>query len=136
MDGYHHRLILLDDRFAVCRLDRRAAIPPWAAVVGFCSITRTPEELSVVCPESAVPEGTRAERGWRALRVAGILDFALVGVLASLAVPLARAGIGLFVISTYDTDYLLVRETDLDRAVEALVAAGHSVEGGRRVPAS
>jgi hypothetical protein len=126
----------MDDRFAVCRLDRGTSVPPWATLEGLWSITRTSEELSVVCPEVSVPDGITAERGWRAFRVAGVLDFALVGVLASLAVPLAGAGVGLFVISTYDTDYLLIREPDLDRAVEVLVAAGHCIEGRRRGSAS
>jgi hypothetical protein len=96
---------------------------------GFFSITRTGEELSVVCREVLVPEGIRAERGWRAIRVAGVLDLSQVGVLASLAVPLAGAGISLFALSTFDTDYLLVKEQDLGRAVEVLVAAGHAVHG-------
>jgi hypothetical protein len=93
---------------------------------GFFSVTRTGEELSVVCREVLVPEGIRAERGWRAIRVAGVLDLSEVGVLASLVVPLAGAGISLFALSTFDTDYLLVKEHDLGRAVEALVAAGHA----------
>jgi hypothetical protein len=93
----------------------------------FFSITRTGEELSVVCREALVPEGIRAERGWRALRVAGVLDLSQVGVLASLASPLAGAGISLFALSTFDTDYLLVQEQDLGRAVEVLVAVGHAV---------
>lgn len=100
--------------------------PPGAA---FFAVTRTPGELSVVLPEAAVEAGWRAEKGWRCLAVAGPLDFALTGVLASLASPLAAAGVSLFAVSTYDTDYLLVREEDLARAVAALRNAGHRVEG-------
>jgi hypothetical protein len=122
-------LILLANRLAVCRLDGDAPTPDWAMRQGFFSITRTEEELSVVCPEVLVPERIRAERGWRALRIAGVLDLSQVGVLASLASPLAGAGISLFALSTYDTDYLLVKEHDLTRAVEVLVAAGHPVQG-------
>jgi hypothetical protein len=120
-------LLALDDRLAVCRLDRDDPIPEWATRGGFCSITRTADELSVVCPEPLVPEGVRAEKGWRVLRVAGAMDFSSVGVLASLAVPLAEAGVSLFAVSTFDTDYLLVKGHDLGRAVEALTAYGHVV---------
>ncbi len=115
----------------MCRMDRDGGVPAWAMRGDFSSITRTDDELSIVCPESAVPVGVRAERGWRALRVAGVLDFSLVGVLASLAVPLAGAGINLFAVSTFDTDYLLVREPDLARAVAALRGAGHEVADAR-----
>jgi hypothetical protein len=122
-------LFPLDDRLAVCRLDRGNDVPPWATRGGFCSITLTPDELSVVCPESAVPEGVRAEKGWRALRVAGAIDFSMVGVLASLTTPMAEAGVPLFALSTFDTDYLLIKEHHLGRAIEALTACGHVVHG-------
>jgi hypothetical protein len=121
------RLELLPGRFAVARLPSDAPAPSWAASDGLHSITRTPQELSVVCAEAAVPPGVRHESGFRALRVAGSLDFQLVGILLSLAQPLAEAGISMFSLSTFDTDYVLVRERDLDRAVAALAAAGHSV---------
>jgi hypothetical protein len=121
-------LTVLPETFAIARLDPDAAIPPWAlAASGFVSITRTADEVSIVCAETTVPEGTRASRGWRCLRVAGPLDFALVGVLASLASPLADAGISIFAVSTYDTDYLLVREPDLIAAIQTLRRAGHVV---------
>jgi hypothetical protein len=92
-------------------------------------VTRTPDELSVVADEAAVPAGVRAERGWRALQVAGPLDFNLTGILASLAYPLARAGISLFAVSTFDTDYVLIKEDKLHDALAALQAAGHTLEG-------
>lgn len=92
------------------------------------SVTRTPDELSVVIAESAVPPEVRAEREWRALKVAGLLDFGLVGVLASLTAPLASAGVSVFVLSTFDTDYLLVRDPDLPRAVAVLRDAGFTIE--------
>jgi hypothetical protein len=88
-------------------------------------VTRTPEELSVVCPEVDVPPETRAERGWIALHVVGPLPLTMTGVLASLAEPLAGAGITMFAISTFETDIILVRATDLARATEALSRAGH-----------
>ena len=124
-----HRLELrvLPGRLAVCRLPADAPIPGWVLVGAVVSVTRTTDELSVVCPEESVPDEVQAERGWRALRVIGALAFALTGVLASLAVPLAEAGVSIFALSTYDTDYVLVRENDLPRAVAALVYAGHTV---------
>ena len=118
-------LKVLDGRFAICRLDPGAPFPAWAFSGPFVSITRTADELSVVCPEEAVPEGVQCERGWRCLVVSGTLDFALVGVLASLLVPLANAGVSVFAISTFDTDFLLVKQSDVERAAEALLRAGH-----------
>lgn len=124
------RLKLLAERFAVCRLPPDAPIPPRPSVCGLWSVTITDRELSVVLPEAAAPAGQPAERGWRALEVAGPLDFSLTGVMASLSAPLAAAGVSLFVVSTYDTDYVLVRDPDLARAQEALQKAGHEVETG------
>lgn len=125
------RLEVLAGRLAVCRLGPRDAVPPWADGGGPLRATvRTGDELSIVCAEAAVPAGARAERGWRALKVAGPLDFALTGVLAALAAPLARAGVSIFAVSTFDTDYVLVRDDDLARARLALEAAGHDVGPG------
>jgi hypothetical protein len=121
------RILLLAGRVAVCRLAAAERVPEWAGG-SFCSVTRTAGELSVVCAESAVPGGVPCEGAWRALQVEGPLDFALTGVLASLAVPLAEAGVSIFAISTFDTDYVLVKEESLARAVNALRAAGHEVE--------
>ena len=121
-------LTLLPELFAVCRLDAGAEPGVRAAEGGFYSITRTADELSIVCLEQDAPEEARRETGWRCLKVHGPFAFSVTGVLASLAEPLARAGVGIFVISTFDTDYLLVKETDLERAVAALVEAGHGVE--------
>lgn len=118
----------VEGSLAVCRLAPAAAVPAWAFEQGvLCSVTRTPEELSVVCPETAVPLGTQCERGWRALKVQGPLDFGLTGVLDALTDPLAQAGISIFAISTYDTDYLMVRESQIQEASAALRAAGHSL---------
>jgi hypothetical protein len=127
MIAQQFRLIVLPGAFAVCRLPAGAVPPAWAVGGEFWSVARTTEELSVVCSQEAVPEGVRCERGWRVLRVAGTLDFALVGVLTALLAPLAAAGIAVFCLSTFDTDYLLVRETDLARAMEALTGAGHAI---------
>ncbi len=120
-------LHVLPDRLAVCRLPADSAIPGWAIDSPFFSVTRTPDELSVVCREGSVPMETKSEGGWRALQVAGPLDFALTGVLASIAAPLASAGVSIFAIATFDTDYVLVKEDHLAKATAALAAAGHTV---------
>lgn len=124
-----HRLTLrvLSGRFAVCRLPPGSPTPAPAGDEELWSVTRTPEEVSVVLPETAVRPGWKAETGFLALQVAGPLDFNLTGVLASIADPLAEAEISLFAIATFDTDYVLIRETDLEKAREALTAVGHSL---------
>jgi hypothetical protein len=123
------QLYALDDLYAVVRLEPDADIPPWARTGHFWSVTRSDSELSVVCPQEQVPSDASAERGWCAFEVAGPLDFSLTGIVASLVTPLADEDIPLFVLSTFETDYLLVREHDLQRSVAALTAAGHSVDG-------
>ena len=120
-------LELLPDTFAICRLDGNAAIPDWAKD-DFVSITRTHEELSIVCRQELVPDDVQAEREWRCLRIVGKLDFSLVGVIAAITKVLADASNSVFVMSTYDTDYFLVRAVDVDRTVETLVEAGHFVQ--------
>jgi hypothetical protein len=122
------KLVLLPGLYAVCRLHKDASVPAWASPGEFLSITRTAEELSVVCSQNLVPDDVRCERGWRCLRVAGTMDFSMIGVVASLVTPLAEAGIGIFVVSTFDTDYLLVKEGEIERAMAALRAAGQKVE--------
>lgn len=120
-------LTVLRERLSICRLDAGAEVPAWATGVPFFTVTRTRDELSVVCPEEVVPEGATRERGWRALRLEGPLDLSMVGVLASVASPLAEAGASIFAVSTFDTDYVLVREEQLDLAVDTLRASGHRV---------
>jgi hypothetical protein len=105
-----------------------SAIPAWATAGDVFSVTHTADGLSVVCHQEAVPAGTHAECGWRCLRVAGSMPFTQVGVLASLTRPVADAGIGVFAVSTFDTDYLLVKAERFPEAVAALRAAGHLVE--------
>ncbi|HYR08029.1 MAG TPA: ACT domain-containing protein [Longimicrobium sp.] len=120
-------LSLLPETLAVCRLAPDAEVPAWAWTGEPASVTRTRDELSIVCRMDAVPQGVRNEEGWRCLKVDGPLDFALTGILAALTVPLAAAGIPLFAVSTFDTDYLLVKAESLDRAIEVLRGAGHRV---------
>jgi hypothetical protein len=120
-------LRLLAGSYAVFRLAADAAIPVWAVGGSFSSVTRTHDELSIVCAEGLAPGGTKCESGWRVLQVAGPLEFSLTGVLAAIAAPLANAGVSIFAISTFDTDYVLVKEENLVKAVEALRGAGHRV---------
>ena len=117
-------LRLLQGSLAICRLAPDAAVPDSLETAELLSVTRTPDELSIVCRETPDLPG-RVERGWRCLAVDGTLEFDQVGILASLAQPLAQAGISIFVVSTYDTDYLLVKQGRLESALEALRTAGH-----------
>ena len=120
-------LRVLPDRLAVCRLPADAPWPHPPDGTSFYSATRTDAETSVVCLEDAAPEGSRVEPDWRALEVAGPLDFGMVGVMAALTAPLADVEVSVFVLSTYDTDYVLVHAAALERAVVALRTAGHRV---------
>lgn len=121
-------LTLLPGAFVVCRLGPNEGIPVAIAEARPASITRTSDELSIVCAEDLAPEGAVCERGWRCLGVQGPLPFSTTGVLASLAVPLADAGVSIFAISTFDTDYLLVQDAQMERAIGALQAAGHVIQ--------
>jgi hypothetical protein len=121
------KLTVLPNIFAVCRLDAGAVVPTWATSGEFFSITRTAEELSVVCLQSLVPDGVRCERDWRCVQVDGPIPFSAVGVLASLVEPLAEAGVSVFAMSTFDTDYLLVKAVDLERSIDAWRKVGHIV---------
>jgi hypothetical protein len=120
-------LDVLDGGLAVARLGPDEPLPQWASGGPLCAVARTAQELSVVCPAERVPTGVRQEDGFRAMVVRGPLDFAVTGVVSALSAPLARAGIPIFVISTFDTDYLLVREARLDQAMSVLRDAGHEV---------
>ena len=119
-------LTILPDQFAVCRLSPDADLPAWTQNEEFYSITRSRDELSVVCLSKDVPENIRAECDWRALKVGGPLDFSLTGILAAIINPLSEAKIPIFAISTYDTDYVFVREDSLSQVVAILSEEGHS----------
>lgn len=125
-----HRLRVhqVPGRFAVARLSAGEAVPTWAAGDGFLSITRTSDELSIICGDELVPPGTACIRRYVALRVDGTLAPELVGVLVSLALPLAEAEIPILAVGTHDTDYVLVLEPDLEAAIRALRQAGHEVD--------
>ena len=121
-------LVLLPDDYAVCRLAAGAPLPPELDnVKGVVSITRTPDEVSVICAAAHAPAGAAINTPWRCLRVAGPVDLALTGILASMVNPLADARVNIFAFSTFDTDYLLVPAVRLTEALAALAAAGHRI---------
>lgn len=121
-------LELLADTLAICRLQPGAPVPSWAEQSGgFLTVSRTPEELSITALQRAVPADAACEKDYRAMRVRGPLPLDLVGILAAIANPLAEAGLSIFAISTYDTDYVLVKAHDLKAALEALERAGHQI---------
>ena len=120
-------LLLGSETLSICRLEKNAPIPEWALTGEFFSITRTAEELSVVCPQNQVPPGVQKQDGWKVLQVEGPLDFSLTGVLASLTEPLAKEGISVFAISTYETDYLLVKQELLEKAIDILTKREYQV---------
>jgi hypothetical protein len=121
-------LTLLPDRLAISQLPPNETVPPWAtSACGFSSITKTAEEVSIVCAEDAVPPDVKCEPNWRLLKIDGPFDFAVTGILAAAATPLAEAVVPIFAISTYDTDYILVKQDNVERAVQVLKGAGHRV---------
>ena len=120
-------LSVLSAEYAVCQLPADAAPPAWACAGEFWSVTRAPEELSMVCAAANVPGGVKVEKDWAALRLHGPFEFTLTGILASVLNPLRDVGIGIFALSTFDTDYVLVSRARLADAVAALRAAGHTV---------
>lgn len=120
------RIAILPHRLAVCRLASDAPLPSWIRG-SFTSVTRTDDELSIVCDDEAVPPDVQAERGWRLLKVEGPIPFEVTGVAAALVAPLADALISVFLLATYDTDYLLLKDESFAHAVTVLRAAGHAV---------
>jgi uncharacterized protein len=121
-------LAIKKEVLAVCRLSADAAIPTWASSPSrFTTISRTSDELSIVCPEKVVPSGIKKEGGWRIIKVDGPLDFALTGILDAIVEPLAKARISIFAISTYDTDYVMVKSDKVDEAIKVLRSVGHQV---------
>ena len=130
MDFKKRSLKILPERMAVCRFEPTAALPDWIDTSAFYSITRTEEELTLVCCEALVPPGAQCESEWRCFRVQGILDFSEIGIMFTLTQPLAKAGVSVFVISTYDTDYFLVKEKELPKAIDALTTSGHEIVAG------
>ena len=120
MDEAKLTLSILPKKLAICRLEKNSTIPFWATDSAFFSITRTEDELSIVCPENKVPPGVISEKNWRAFKVMGPLDFSLTGILASLANALDEAKISIIALSTFDTDYILVQNKNFEKAVKVL----------------
>lgn len=121
------RLRLLADEYAICKLASDASLPGWADGDGFVSISRTPDELSIVCPADRVPPEVNAARGWRCLQFIGPFAFDETGIALAVIRPLSENGIGIFLVSTFDTDYLLVQSRELEAAQAALLSAGHTL---------
>jgi hypothetical protein len=120
-------LSLLPERLAVCWVPPESEYPQWVMGEGLLSITRTADELSVICEEKFVPEDVISEHGWRALKIQGPLNFSLVGVLAPIAKILADNGVSIFSISTYETDYILVKEGTLENVIGVLRQSGYEI---------
>jgi hypothetical protein len=120
-------ITVLAGRLAISRLPSDAPMPAWAISGPLVSFTRTAEELSVICAEADVPDGMPHDSGWRCLKLVGPFPLDMVGVLASVVGPLAEIGISVFVLATYDTDYLLVKEAQLEQAIAGLERCGHTV---------
>ncbi len=118
-------LHLLPGEFAVCRLSSTEAAPAWAGSSVFSSVTRTADELSIICPVTQVPADIKTDAGWRVLKFQGPFAFTETGILASVLAPLAAAKISILATATFETDYLLVKEAQLDGVRKALEGAGH-----------
>jgi hypothetical protein len=118
---------LLKEKYGVCRLDKNELIPEWAQKSDFFSITRTSDELSIVCCKKDIPSGIKFEGDWKILKIEGPLDFSLVGILSSISTILAQNRISIFAISTYDTDYILVKNDDLDNTIKSLMNESYEV---------
>lgn len=114
------KLKLLKDMYGVCRLNNNSKIPEWGSKGEFSSITRTEDELSIVCLQNNIPEGIQCEKSWKVFKIEGPLDFSLIGILSAISSLMAEKGISIFAISTYDTDYILIKDKELNKAIEVL----------------
>jgi len=121
-------LLVLPEQFIIARFAADAGLPSWATHGRFFSITRTSDELSIVCAADQAPLSLREHTRWRALKVRGPIAFPEIGVLSSVANPLAEAKVSVFVVSTFETDYILVNSEQLPNAIEALHKAGHTID--------
>jgi hypothetical protein len=121
------KLSLLKDKYAICTLPKDAPIPDWALTQSLISITRSEKELTIVCRQDIIPSEPQSDLNWRCFRIDGSFDLNQIGVISSISSPLADAGVSIYVISTYDTDYFLVKENNLDKTISTLSNSGHSV---------
>jgi hypothetical protein len=122
------KLSLLNETYGICAFESDAPIPDWAVAASLCSITRTEKELTVVCSQKIIPADIKHDCDWKCFRIDGSFDLNQIGVISSLAAPLAQAGISIFVISSYDTDYILVKDEKVEQAVAMLNDNGHSID--------
>ncbi|MBY2478332.1 ACT domain-containing protein [Clostridioides difficile] len=122
------KLKLFAEEYAVCRLNNDSKIPTWIDTKNFYSITKTEDELSIVCSNNNIPSDVKSEKEWRILKILGPLDFSLIGILSKLSGLLAENKISIFAISTYDTDYILIKEKDIKNACKILNCNGYEVE--------
>lgn len=118
---------VLPNRFAVCQLDMAKPLPNWVFSSSFYTVSKTADELAVVCEEDLVQDEIVKSVGWRLLKINAVLDLSLTGITAQFSTALAKAGVNLSVIATYNTDYILVEEAKLTTAIEALRGAGFEV---------
>lgn len=123
----HVRMQLLEGDYGVARLEPSEPIPAWAEGQGFVSTSRSDEELSIVCLDSRIPEGVRDDRGWACLKLLGPFAFDETGIVLSVIAPLSSNGIGIFVVSTFDGDHVMVKREDMDVARQLLTEAGHTL---------
>jgi uncharacterized protein len=122
------KLIVLPGHYSLCRLKPSDTVPDWVATSSFYSISKSPEELSIVCETAFVPDSVKKSDGWRLLKIDAILDLSLTGITAKFSTALTGAGVNLCVIATYDTDYIMVKEEKLTTAITALAKADFIVE--------
>ena len=121
-------LVILKKKLAVCQLSPKDPIPELSELGDFWSITKTDEEISIIIPEYLIPStNCKSEKGWRAIKIIGPLYFSLTGLIATLSSVLAKGGISIFVFSTYNTDYILVKEKNLEQAKKVLEENGHNI---------
>ena len=128
MDKKDIILKLIDGTFGVCRLNPADEIPHWAKNDKFYSISKTDEELSIVCAEEDISEGVTSELSWKILKIEGVLDFSLIGIIAKISTILADKGISIFVVSTFNTDYILIKEENISKAIIVLQEEQYTVK--------
>jgi len=123
------KLCVLPGHYAICSFPPDATLPDWVDRPSFLSTTKTPKEITVVCEENQVPGECKKSDNWKCIKIEGRFDLDAVGVLAGIAGPLAQSKISLYVISTFETDYILIHANDIDKAVSCLENFGHSFMG-------
>lgn len=121
-------LKVLDDDYSICRLKNTDIVPKWADNSKFSSITRTKNELSIVCIQGAVPPDIKCEKDWKVIKIDSVLEFSMVGIISKISDLLAKNDVSIFVISTFDTDYVLVKSNNLSKTITVLSNAGYKIK--------